>query len=115
MAFAPSNFNIDTAAQSAEAFMSDWGSDIFRGLCVDRIEEARQQSTAPASLDDPVVVFLSEKSSQQLEEFVFKKSRTREDYLGYVMEMVQMMKQHGCQHKPTQSTDSSKNESGSQD
>jgi len=81
--------------------MTDWRSDVFRGLCTDRIEEARVACGVAGAAGgeggggDPVVAFLAQRTSAQLEEFVFNKSNTREDYLNYVLEMVQMVKQHG--------------------
>jgi len=77
-----------------EQFMTDWTSTVFRGLCADKIEGARVGLPPPPASGDPVLVFLAQKSSPDLEEFVFAKSTSREDYLAYVMEIVQMFRKH---------------------
>lgn len=82
-------------AGMAEQFMTNWTSDVFRERCLAQIDSVRSRCNPQESSDDPVEKFLAQNTSQQLEEFVFNKSKTREDYVSLVAEMLMMLRQHG--------------------
>ncbi|KAH9518643.1 hypothetical protein Btru_005865 [Bulinus truncatus] len=82
-------------AGMAEEFMSNWTSDVFRNRCMLQIDNVRSQTRPRSTSTDPVEKFLAQNSSKELEEFVFSKSQTREDYVSLVAEMLMMLRQHG--------------------
>ncbi|CAG5118229.1 unnamed protein product [Candidula unifasciata] len=84
----------DVMSGLAEQFMTNWTSKVFRDRCVAQIESVRVDSKPQENSSDPVETFLAQRSSKQLEEFVFEKSKTREDYVSLVAEMLMMLRQH---------------------
>lgn len=86
-------------AGMAEQFMSSWTSDVFRDRCVAQIESVRSKTHPNVNSEDSVEKFLASHTSKELEEFIFGKSKTREDYVGLMAEMMMMLRQHAG--KPT--------------
>uniref|UniRef100_A0A0B6Z356 Mediator of RNA polymerase II transcription subunit 15 n=1 Tax=Arion vulgaris TaxID=1028688 RepID=A0A0B6Z356_9EUPU len=84
----------EVVAGIAEQFMTNWTSSIFRERCVAQIESVRREALPQANSPDPVEKFLAQKDPKQLEEFVFEKSKTREDYVSLIAEMLMMLRQH---------------------
>ncbi|BFZ18966.1 hypothetical protein BsWGS_22005 [Bradybaena similaris] len=93
----------DLMSGLAEQFMSNWHSKVFRERCVAQIESVRSDAKPQENSADPVETFLAQRSSKQLEEFIFEKSKTREDYVSLVAEMLMMLRQHAG--KPLVNTD----------
>ncbi|CAL1535169.1 unnamed protein product [Lymnaea stagnalis] len=85
----------DMVAGLAEQFMTNWTSDVFRERCVAQIDSVRLTTKPQVNSEDPVEKFLAQNSSKQLEEFVFSHSKTREDYVSLMAEMIMMLRQHG--------------------
>ncbi|KAK6967748.1 mediator of RNA polymerase II transcription subunit 15 [Biomphalaria glabrata] len=83
------------ASGRAEQFMTNWTSDVFRDRCVAQIDSALSQSKPRSTSTDPVEKFLAQKSSKELEEFVFSQAKSREDYVSLIAEMLMMLRQHG--------------------
>ncbi|GFO32699.1 mediator of RNA polymerase ii transcription subunit 15 [Plakobranchus ocellatus] len=84
----------EMVAGIAEQFMTNWTSDVFRDRCVAQIETVRSQTHPNIESEDKVEKFLAQHSSKELEEFIFGKSKTREDYVGLMAEMIMMLRQH---------------------
>lgn len=75
--------------------MTNWQSGVFRDKCAAQIHSARSQINPREDSDDPMEKFFAQNSTAQLEEFVFNKSKTREEYVSLIAEMVMMLRQHG--------------------
>jgi hypothetical protein len=78
----------------AEQFLTSWTSTIFRERCTAQIEAVRSEANPQVHTDDLVEKFLAQKSSIQLEQFVFEQSKSKEDYLSLVSEVLTMLRQH---------------------
>ncbi|KAK3756183.1 hypothetical protein RRG08_064289 [Elysia crispata] len=57
-------------------------------------ETVRSETHPNINSEDKVEKFLASHSSKELEEFIFGKSKTREDYVGLMAEMLMMLRQH---------------------
>uniref|UniRef100_A0A0B6Y134 Mediator of RNA polymerase II transcription subunit 15 n=1 Tax=Arion vulgaris TaxID=1028688 RepID=A0A0B6Y134_9EUPU len=84
----------EMVAGVAEQFMSCWTSPVFRNRCAIQIELVRSEANPQVDSDDVMEKFFAQKTSQELEEFIFCQSKTKEDYISLVSEMVMMLRQH---------------------
>ncbi|RUS74306.1 hypothetical protein EGW08_017929 [Elysia chlorotica] len=84
----------EMVAGLAEQFMTNWTSDVFRDRCVAQIDTVRSETHPNIDSEDKVEKFLASHSSKELEEFIFSKSKTREDYVSLIAEMLMMLRQH---------------------
>ncbi|XP_059169898.1 uncharacterized protein LOC131951595 [Physella acuta] len=76
----------------AEQFMSNWQSEVFRDRCVNQIDTARIEANPQVTSHDPLEQFLAKNSSKELENFIFSQSKTREEYVSLVAEMLMALR-----------------------
>lgn len=83
-----------------EEFMTNWQSQAFRERILAQISGAKENSHPDPHSDDQMEQFLADNTSEQLEQFIFEKCKTREDYLSLVADLILQLRR--CRGAPGQ-------------
>ncbi|XP_025091375.1 mediator of RNA polymerase II transcription subunit 15-like [Pomacea canaliculata] len=75
-------------AGMAEEFMTNWQSKFFRDRIISQIQSVKKNCRLNPHSEDQMEQFLEQNTPEQLEEFIFKQSKTREDYLSLTADLL---------------------------
>lgn len=68
--------------------MTNWQSKFFRDRIISQIQSVKKNCRLNPHSEDKMEQFLEQNTPEQLEEFIFKQSKTREDYLSLTADLL---------------------------